>query len=504
MSLNRRLYIWLLGPDGNPAYFLKHAFRPLTSALKKLLVPQAALPVDPIRVSKISSALLDKWEIGGHVVPELFTPLMETVFANPEPGILISARSLFDAMDPAVIWSELFSWIEQGRVAMLNWVVDRFNLREEEMLVRHIPQVLLYILCLLKHCELRGAQWFELTERLIQLLPARAFSSAKGVELGSDLADIEVITHVRNYYAKVRGDAGVEVSLPEALKGVYFHRHLLSVLRWVGQPCPPNVDDYTLQWAVFTKKAAATVPPLGDLDLTPVLDNFNQRLSEDRGFLFLGTVIDTTIALAQHRHIHKETLQVESFSSVSLTFIHLLWRNLGADRTAYHVESVTYIWSLTAILSAATVESLLANEVGRSSSTKGGKLQACTRFSVLWKHAVDKTGTAAVLTKAMMLILRFLKSEEGSLGRVGVERWLAGLGGSAHRYIPSHPKLTAECLISSSRNCWRINCFDFRCRRNTKISLCRRRLWLRARMILRPYRIILTYCSRYSGLEIRI
>jgi hypothetical protein len=57
---------------------------------------------------------------------------------------------------------------------------------------------------------------------------------------------------------------------------------------------------------------------------------------------------------------------------------------------------------------------------------------------VLWKHAVDRSGTAAILTKAMMLILRFLKGEEGTSGRTGVERWLAGLGNSAHRYSHSN------------------------------------------------------------------
>src|SRR5438045_2781404 len=144
MSLNRRLYVWLLGPESQPSYFTKYALVPLTKALKKLLQPQETLPPNPIRVSKISLALLDKWEIGGHIVPQLFTPVMETVFANPDPAVLSSARALFDSMDPAVIWAELFSWVEQrSKVTMLIWVIEKFNLREEEMLVRHIPQVLL-------------------------------------------------------------------------------------------------------------------------------------------------------------------------------------------------------------------------------------------------------------------------------------------------------------------------------------------------------------------------
>src|SRR5437773_1696176 len=62
MSLNRRLFIWLLGPESQPTYFLKYAQGPVTEALKKLLKQQGNLLPNPIRVSKISLALLDKWE----------------------------------------------------------------------------------------------------------------------------------------------------------------------------------------------------------------------------------------------------------------------------------------------------------------------------------------------------------------------------------------------------------------------------------------------------------
>ena len=433
MSLNRRLYNWLLGSDSQTSYFPKYGLGSLTRALRKLLIQQGSLPPDPIRVSKISLALLDKWEIGGHIVPELFTPVMETVFAKPEANVLSSTRALFDSMDPAVIWAELFSWIEQGRVVMLIWVVEKFNLREEEMLVRHIPQVLLHILCLVRHNLVQGTQWFILAKKLIQLLPLRAFTSSKGVDLGTDFADIDVTTFVRKYYGKISGNAGVDVSLPESIKGTYFHRHLLSILRSVGEPSSPNLPDYTLEWTVLLRDAAGIIPPLPEFNLSPVLDNLYQYMKGREGFQLLGTVIDTTIALVHHRHTDKTVFASNLMTSLPSTFAHLLWRNLDPDRAAHHVESVSYIWSLTSFLPTTSIETLLANEIERSSHTEDGKAEACARFAVLWKHAVDRSGTAAVLTKAMMLVLRFLKGEEGSLGRTGLERWLASLGNNAHR-----------------------------------------------------------------------
>lgn len=477
MSLNRRLYVWLLGPESQPSYFPKYALTPLTKALKKLLHKTGNLPPHPIRVTKISLALLDKWEVGGHIVPELFTPIMETVFSKPDSAILSSARALFDSMDPAVIWAELFSWIDLGKVVMLIWVVDKFNLREEEMLVKHIPQVLLHILCLLRHHLVQGTQWFVLCQKLIQLLPSRAFTSSKGIELGSDFADVDVTTFVREYYRKISGKAGVDVSLPESIKGTYFHRHLLNIFRSVGEPTSENVPDYTLEWIVLLKVTGGIVPPLPEFNLAPVLGNLRPYIYKRDNFQLLGTVIDTTITLVNRRHIHKDVFQLSpdestEHSSLATTLVQLLWRNLDPNKAANHVESVAYIWSLMSLLPAAVVEMQLADQIIGSTVTEDGKAQACARFSVLWKHAVDKSGTAAVLTKAMMLILRFLKGEEGSLGRTGVERWLAGLGNSAHRYKPPGSRLILECLILYFPSSWKINSSDYPYRKITKTLQC--------------------------------
>jgi hypothetical protein len=299
----------------------------------------------------------------------------------------------------------------------------------------------LHILCLLRHNLLQGRDWFVLARKLVQLIPSRAFTSSKGIDLGMEYADMDYMQFARDYYGKINAHAGIDASLPESIRGTYFHRHLLNIFRSVGQTPESNIPDYTLEWTTLLRDAAAVVPPLSDFRLTPVFENLNKNITEQHGFKLLGTVIDTTTALVRYRHVSKEVLQPRStpelehqFISLPETFIHLLWRNLDPDRAAYHVESVTYIWSLTSFLSTTTIEQLVASEVDRSSNAEIDKAQSCARFSVLWKHAVDRSGTAAVLTKPMMLVLRFLKSEESSLGRVGVERWLASLGNSAHRY----------------------------------------------------------------------
>lgn len=432
MSLNRRLYIWLLGPDEKSDYFPKYSLRPLTNALRKLLLVQGNLQSDPIRVSKISLALLDKWEVGGHVVPELFTPILETVFASSVSGSLSSTRALFDSMDPAVIWAELFSWIEAGRIDMLTWVVDNFDLREEEMLVRHIPQILLCMLCRMRSGRLQGVQWFDLTRKLIHLLPSRAFAITKGVELGDAPLDGKIESFVTSYYHSIRQNLGTNAPLPESIKGTCFHFCLIGLLRASGND---SISAHPRDWAALIKETAFNIPPLEGLDMSAVIQRLNQELIKDGDFKLLSTAVETAIALQQTRHIHKDALtkSFENSTSIPSTFVGLLWRNLAPDRTSHHVEAVSYLWSLTTPLSATIIEDLLAHEIEMSSNSDEDKARSCAKFTVLWKHAVDRSGIAAVLTKPMMLILRYLKGEEGATSRVGVERWLADLGNSAHR-----------------------------------------------------------------------
>jgi hypothetical protein len=446
MSLNRRLYLWLLGPESQSTYFSQYAVGALSDGLKKLLSQQDNFLPDPIRVSKIALALLDKWEIGGYIVPTVFTPVMEAAFTTKDPAALASARALFDSAEPAIIWAGLIEWINLGHVIMLDWVVDNFNLREEEMLVKHVPQVLLHILCFLHRNELQGPQWFVVARKLVQLLPSRAFTTSHGEELRDDLvpdlADIELNNFVRRYYDTVRRTAGTDAPKFYSLRGTYFHEHLLSLLRSVGESSQIKTSNQVEDWIMLIRDASRFIPPLHHIDLTPLISNLHTLLLKHPGnYKLLSASIESTIALVRYHHVNTHALQPTEDSQpaetplllISSTFIHLLWRNLSADRATHHVESVNYIWSFTSLLPTPLVETLLASEVEPSFASDNGQAQACANFSVLWRHAVDKSGTAAILTKTMMLILQFLKGEEGSKGRTSVERWLASLGNSAHR-----------------------------------------------------------------------
>ena len=84
MSLNRRLYAWLLGPEGTPqtqlAYFLSYAEKSATQALRDMFFMSVdetthdheAVVTEAQKPYKILISLMDKWEIGQPVVNSIF------------------------------------------------------------------------------------------------------------------------------------------------------------------------------------------------------------------------------------------------------------------------------------------------------------------------------------------------------------------------------------------------------------------------------------------------
>lgn len=85
LSLNKRLYIWLLGPSDEAEkqtdYFHSHALSTLTEALAGDMT-EATLPAQTRDMNtpfKVYIALLDKWEIGYPLSEALALRALETL-----------------------------------------------------------------------------------------------------------------------------------------------------------------------------------------------------------------------------------------------------------------------------------------------------------------------------------------------------------------------------------------------------------------------------------------
>ncbi|ODV59967.1 Dop1p ASCRUDRAFT_21626, partial [Ascoidea rubescens DSM 1968] len=210
MSLNRRLWNWLLGPDLLDSsnlpnrhslpqaflklinYFKKYGKSQLVNGLLKLIDIQNNSSEDThkiitnhdsmppykrmIQAYKICLAIMDKWEIGSLIIPEVFIPCISSIQIlhhqlnistnnysiqsqnnssntlnnsntdNEFNQVLKNASAFFDNIEPINIWSDLFKLIDKNQLLLFKFTTNYFNVDEEEMIVKHLPLNLLLLL----------------------------------------------------------------------------------------------------------------------------------------------------------------------------------------------------------------------------------------------------------------------------------------------------------------------------------------------------------------------
>lgn len=198
MSLNRRLWAWLLGPDdvSMKEYFTKHGQDYLVSGI-------LALP-SPVRASKICLSLMDRWEIGSTVIPEILTPIIESVYAcEKKPDyqeILLSASAFVDSVEAINIWAEVQKMLKTGSLALALFTLQSFNLSDEEMIVKHAPLALLTHLLSGRFSQWK--EWSDIATILVELIPERAFLPVEHSSLeGDDLTSENIDTRIQEYYS---------------------------------------------------------------------------------------------------------------------------------------------------------------------------------------------------------------------------------------------------------------------------------------------------------------
>lgn len=184
VSLNRRLWAWLLGPepaghDGDNApssptsvaasedpfngqhvsrtqYFETLGLTPLTRALLSLIQRNSLSPVERARPFRICLSLMDKEDIGGFVVPELFLPVINSARTYKEKAatkadfseVLRSAGQFFNGFNSGLIWGEVFRLIAQAtslgsaseaerldKLTLVNFIISHFNVSHEDLRV---------------------------------------------------------------------------------------------------------------------------------------------------------------------------------------------------------------------------------------------------------------------------------------------------------------------------------------------------------------------------------
>lgn len=459
MSLNRRLWTWFLGPielsgekKGASAasilgdrrdraqgrqvrYFKQYGLNLLVQGILNMLENDAAAPAEKARPFRISLALMDQWEIGGFVVPKIFLSALKSVWryhkAAPTSAafdeVLRSASVFFDGVESGLIWDEISNELLQAtemqvldpttfeqNLALAFFIVKYFNLQEEEMLTRHIP--LLVLSLLLKSISVAGSQMailqehlvdqmLDLTGKLLDMVPGRAFNSQKPKPASSskdtiaelDLDNERFLGGMKTYYAEEREHSQLDNS---TIDNTFVARLIMqnivqSVMQQLRFDKPAGrffEAEISILEKLLRRTSVVNIP-----DVTEILSNVeqaSQRFTSKTDVAIPFRDVTTILSLLETLHIALSTtswLENHHLRPILSSILAGLWPHLSPSSSKSNVEAVRCVWRIQSLsLDKTLVEScIVALMVEDKQDSEGQTLgtESARRFATLWSHS---------------------------------------------------------------------------------------------------------------------
>ncbi|ORX98613.1 Dopey, N-terminal-domain-containing protein [Clohesyomyces aquaticus] len=527
MSLNRRLWAWFLGPEPVPgadpadptasptqdqkiagldtsshyaAYFSQHGLRALTRCIMKMINRPSTLPSERAKPFRLCLSLMDRWEVGGLIVPEVFLPALQSVQTYSETAaskeeldeVMRSASVFFDGVESGLIWGKLLHLVTSSlnskfedqleglrRVKLARFVLARFNLKEEEMLLHHMPLMIVATLATINQItegpstirvfEKNTADLaFEITDSLVQFVPDRALWDEHdlGKEMSCTISTPRevVLQKIQSFYGDSHGNLDFsEPPFAAAEVGQLVLREASHMFSASIQPAQ------RISTSEMSSKILSTVifkvhrfEALKDANLS---ESFQRVLSLSRSgspnsIPFIDLVaISSVLSALQTGSPSAPYIDPPQLSEIMHPLVAAFWHHLDPFIPKSHVEAVRSILQLHAIsFSNRTVEaaisSILVREISSSDQfTSTGSSDAGRRFAVLWTHIMHEqsfqtekrgipvsqrssalgilpltvsSGFQTVLTRPLLILLDSLAEERTELSSF-VRTWLQDL-----------------------------------------------------------------------------
>ncbi|KFA53049.1 hypothetical protein S40293_05311 [Stachybotrys chartarum IBT 40293] len=456
MSLNRRLWAWFLGPEpastetesnselpttpsehqqGYPTsrttYFEDNGLQPLTKALLDMIKASARLSSsERARPYRICLSLMDRWEIGGLIIPEIFLPVVESVLHFKDQAatktefsdVLRSASVFFDGIESGLIYGELVSLMAQAlgpgnlssderksKLSLISFILSHFNVREEEMITIHAPLSCLAILSMLGDAKDRrissnlsdesrmslSEQVFDVAITLLELVPERAFHGNNATATGgtsqrgspAKLSNIDILKKIQTFYVNDQGN--VDASPPPLTPLEFGHLLLEKAATFVcaneRAACP--LGDLSVRIKVLTMGLQKT-PFTYQLDTQGLLRFLHQQL--ERKLLLSFSSYSSILQLATELH-SSERISLAQLCELVPPLVRHAWSYLATSEPKYHVEAVRCLWQLqTALtLSNRDIEAALSGLIVEHASQGSPATDVGRIFTVLWSHTLQ-------------------------------------------------------------------------------------------------------------------
>ena len=452
MSLNRRLWAWLLGPEpaggdaehvggdvaspGNEqhnayfswrtSYFEEFGLQSLTRALLEMISRAAhGTSAERARPYRICLSLMDRWEIGGLVVPEVFMPIIDSVRSFQKQSssksefteVLRSASVFFDGIESGLIYSEIVGLLAQAigpgnlsakermdKLSLTRFIVSNFNIREEEMVTIHAPITSLAALFMLEDTDSRkskatiadeeavhlGESVLSIVLSLLDLVPSRTFpekdtdADAKRAEL-LKLPGMDLLKKIKTFYVNDQGNLDASSPPFTALQSGELLLH--KAVQYICDESNKTTRSVDIGSRVrILSSALSKTPASYSIDTEQLLSHLHKTLGQERPIAFphYSSMVQLSTQLRSAGRIDQSQL-----SDLVLPLVRHAWSYLSASEPKYHVETVRCLWQLQSVLSLESrdVEAALATILAPGR----GELSPdyVRTFGVLWSHTLQ-------------------------------------------------------------------------------------------------------------------
>jgi len=449
MSLNRRLWSWLLGPRANEdpdvvnaglpmspgeelsaapvvqgpmEYFTKYGSRYLIRHLLASFAKTSRSAADMARPFRICLSLMDRQEIGNAIIPHIFIPAIESIRSYHKTAstdnfreVLRSAHSFFDGIESGMIWQQMLGLVssslspededlqgDSNALQVVLFVLDHFNIHEEDMTKIHIPLVLLYALASINATEKAGSHLntssaVMIADRFTDILRGRALANFDvKMELPPDLIAENICEAISAMY--VSDSSFFSAKSQPTMSATTVEYLLLSQsqeMLFVGlQSLSSDANIASRCKIVATLLAEARMDLTSQAQKAVVnfrrllqqLDTLNQADPQ----LSFHVLLATTQVLAQYAAIG--ALATTECVSLTADVLRGLWAYLTPSFPKYQLEAVRCMWQLDDLASdERLVEASLAAALSGVSTTSStiSATECARRFAVLWTHTTN-------------------------------------------------------------------------------------------------------------------
>ncbi|KAK0466281.1 Dopey, N-terminal-domain-containing protein [Desarmillaria tabescens] len=458
LSLNRRLYTWLLGPDEKPdhqiTYLRTNALNLLSSTLKEEMTSPSS-EYSESRPFKIFISLLDKWEIGAPLTDVLvfdsFKALKALVLASTDSSedVTMTASTLYEAVEPGIIWKQLLQAVfdeiikdeeKCEAISMVQFILKTFS-QDEEIQTIHLPVIFAAIVDLLHFrlsttesppLSITTKETLSLLETILHQVPHVALMQRPEASEGDTSARDSQRPYIFACTVYGIGPLAIEPApssrsfrIPFAssfeslvsLSSIFSHALVSAADKVVALRealCQTLLLLDTLVGRLGTSTIKVTWHPSHWLSV--VLDCISHGSAN---FTTVDRAVSLVVAL-HHASGMEPKVHIDERPTMYKMMTKLL-RYLRSDCAAYHVRAVNLIWALEAATKRPHVESILAQTMNSPESRN--VQESYEAFGVLWRLTEDNLLPGFRFKVPMMIVLDTLKNDDPSLRRIG-ETWM--------------------------------------------------------------------------------